>query len=79
MCMWSLCWEFSWIPSLPKRDRSGLEQRKAITLAKAPQNKKVLQTLLGQVNYLRRFISKLVGKTKEFSDLVKLKEMEEFS
>ena len=50
---------------------------KAIISAKAPQNKKELQKFLGQVNYLRRFISNLVGKTKVFSNLIKLKEMEE--
>ena len=51
---------------------------KAIASAKAPQNMKELQKFLGQVNYLRRFISNLAGKTKEFSNLVKLKDMEEF-
>ena len=51
---------------------------KAIILAKAPQNKKELQNFLGQVNYLRRFISNLARKTKIFSDLIKLKEVEEF-
>ena len=45
---------------------------KAIASVNAPQK------FLGQVNYLRRFISNLVGKTKEFSDLVKLKDMEKF-
>ena len=44
---------------------------KAITLAKAPQNKKELQKL----NYLRKVISNLIGKTKEFFDLVKLKDV----
>ena len=52
---------------------------KAIASTNAPQNKKELQKFLGQVNYLRRFISNLVGKTNEFFDLVKLKDMEEFS
>ena len=52
---------------------------KAIASANAPQNKKELQKFLGQVNYLRRFISNLVSKTKEFSNLVKLKDMEEFT
>ena len=33
---------------------------------------------MGQVNYLRRFISNQVGKTNEFSDLVKLKDMKKF-
>ena len=51
---------------------------KAIILAKAPQSKKELQKFLGQVNYLRTFISNPVGKTKVFSDLIKLKEIEEF-
>ena len=46
--------------------------------AKAPTNKKELQKFLGQVNYLRRFISNLAGKTKVFSNLIKLKEVEEF-
>ena len=54
------------------------KKTKAIASANAPQNKKELQKFLGQVNYLRRFISKLKGKTKEFPDLVKLKDMEEF-
>ena len=62
--------------------RRGMEvdhnKAKTITSTKVPQNKKELQNLLGQVNYLRRFISNMVGKTKEFFDLVKLKEVEEF-
>ena len=52
---------------------------KVIASANAPQNKKELQKLLGQVNYVRRFSSNLAGKTKEFSNLVKLKDMEEFT
>ena len=57
-----------------------VNQNKAKTIisAKTPQNKKELQKFLGQVNYLRRFISNLTGKTKVFSDLIKLKEVEEF-
>ena len=54
-------------------------KEKAIASSNAPQNKKELQQFLGQVNYLRRFISNLAGKTKEFSNLVKLKNMEEFT
>ena len=53
-------------------------KEKTITLANAPQNKKEFQKFLGQVNYLRRFISNLACKTKEFSRLVKLKDVEEF-
>ena len=51
---------------------------KAIISGKAPQNKKELQKFLGEVNYLRRFISNLAGKTNVFSYLTKLKEVEEF-
>ena len=51
---------------------------KAIILAKAAQNKKELHKFLGQVNYLKRFISNLAGKTKVFSYLIKLKKVEEF-
>ena len=46
--------------------------------AKAPQNKKELHKFLGRVNYLRRFISNLAGKTKVLSNLIKLKKVEEF-
>ena len=51
---------------------------KAIISVKAPQNKKELWMFLSQVNYLRRFVSNLAGKTKVFFDLIKLKEVEEF-
>ena len=48
---------------------------KAIISTKAPQNKKELHKFLGKVNYLRRFISNLVEKTKVFSNLIKLEEV----
>ena len=51
---------------------------RAIISTKAPQNKRELQKFLGQVKYLRRFISNMTGKTKVFSNLIKLKEVEEF-
>nr|KYP72165.1 Transposon Ty3-G Gag-Pol polyprotein [Cajanus cajan] len=43
-----------------------------------PSNKKELQSLLGKVNFLRRFISNLSGKTKVFSPLLRLKKEQEF-
>ena len=57
-----------------------VDQNKAKTIisTRAPQNKKELQRFLGQVNYLRRFISNMAGKTEVFFDLIKLKEVEEF-
>lgn len=55
-----------------------VDKAKAIRKACPPRNKKELQRFLGQVNYLRRFISNLTGKTKEFSQLLKLKDSREF-
>ena len=57
-----------------------MDQNKAKTviLSKASQNKNEIQKFLGQVNYLRSFISNMTGKTKVFFDLIKLKEVEEF-
>ena len=43
-----------------------------------PKNKKQLQSLLGKVNFLKRCISNLSGKTKVFSPLLRLKKEVEF-
>nr|KYP45379.1 Transposon Ty3-I Gag-Pol polyprotein [Cajanus cajan] len=51
---------------------------KAIMETRPPSNKKELQSLLGKVNFLRRFISNLSGKTKVFSPLLRLKKEEDF-
>jgi hypothetical protein len=40
---------------------------------KPPSTKKELQTFLGKINFLRRFISNLSGKTEAFSPLLRLK------
>jgi hypothetical protein len=51
---------------------------KTILQAKPPSNKKELQRLLGQINFLRRFIANVAGKTKVFSLLLRLKDHEAF-
>lgn len=43
-----------------------------------PKTKKQLQSLLGKINFLKRFISNLSGKTKVFSPLLCLKNEEGF-
>ena len=54
------------------------DKAKTISSAKALRNKKEIQKFFGHVNYLRRFISNMASKTKEFFGLVKLKDVEEF-
>jgi hypothetical protein len=51
---------------------------KTILQAKPPSNKKELQRLLGQINFLRRFIANVVGRTKVFFPLLRLKDHEAF-
>ena len=51
---------------------------KAILDLKPPLTKKQLQSLLGKINFLRRFISNLSGKTNVFSPLLKIKKDSEF-
>ncbi|GKV43753.1 hypothetical protein SLEP1_g51005 [Rubroshorea leprosula] len=51
---------------------------RAVIEAKPPLNKKELQRFLGQVNFLRHFISNLARKTRVFSPLLKLKSEADF-
>ena len=50
----------------------------AINKIVAPTNKTKLQSLIGKVNFMRRFISNLSGKIHDFSLLLKLKAEQEF-
>ena len=45
---------------------------------KAPTSKRELQSLLGKINFLRRFISNLSGRTQAFSPLLRLKQGQAF-
>ncbi|KAI5323806.1 hypothetical protein L3X38_032879 [Prunus dulcis] len=51
---------------------------KSIMEALPPRNKKELQSLLGKINFLRRFISNSAGKIQHFSSLLRLKEEQTF-
>lgn len=51
---------------------------KTIVDLKPPSMKKQLQYLLGKINFLRRFISNLNGKTQSFSPLLRLKKDNDF-
>ncbi|KAK2407622.1 hypothetical protein QL285_043225 [Trifolium repens] len=51
---------------------------KAILETKPPSTKKQLQSLLGKIKFLRRFISNLSGKAQAFSPLLRLKKDDPF-
>ncbi|CAL2239241.1 unnamed protein product [Prunus armeniaca] len=51
---------------------------KSIIEALPPRNKKELQSLLGKINFLRRFISNIAGKIQPFSSLLRLKQEQTF-
>ena len=51
---------------------------KAMLEARPPRNKKKLQSLIGKVNFLRRFITNSTGKMKAFLPLLRLKPAEDF-
>jgi len=50
----------------------------AINKVVAPTNKTELQSLIGKINFIRRFITNLSGKIRAFSPLLKLKADQEF-
>ncbi|XP_050896078.1 uncharacterized protein LOC127102788 [Lathyrus oleraceus] len=57
-----------------KRIKINQNKTKAIMETKSPSTKKELQSLLGKINFLRRFISNLSGRTQAFSPLLRLKQ-----
>jgi len=50
----------------------------AINKIVAPTNKTELQSLIGKINFIRRFISNLSSKIRAFSHLLKIKADQEF-
>ena len=56
----------------------GQKSMKAIDEAVPPTNKTGLQSLLGKINFIRRFISNMSERILPFSPLLKLKNDQEF-
>ena len=56
----------------------GQKSMKAINEAVPPTNKIELQSLLGKINFIRRFISNMSERILPFSPLLKLKNDQEF-
>ena len=51
---------------------------KAMLKARPPINKKEVQSLIGKINSIIRFIANSAGKMKAFSPLLRLRKAEEF-
>jgi hypothetical protein len=56
----------------------GQKSINAIDSIKAPTNKKELQSLIGKINFIRRFISNLSERIQPFTPLLKLKADQKF-
>ena len=57
----------------------GDKRKNAITTMTIPGDKKQLQSLIGKLNYIRRFISNLSGRIEPFMPLVKIKGTSDFT
>ncbi|CAJ2628893.1 unnamed protein product [Trifolium pratense] len=68
-------WDYNEMPGIEINQN----KTKAILETKPPTNKKQLQSLLGKINFLRRFISNLSGKAQAFSPLLRLKKEDVFT
>lgn len=56
----------------------GKKSLQSIKNIQPPTNKKELQSLVGKINFIRRFISNLSGRIRAFTPLLKLKADQEF-
>ena len=78
MCIWCIGRVVSWFHGASKGIEISQRSIEAINKIVAPTNKTELQSLIGKVNFIRRFISNLSGKIRTFSPLLKLKADQEF-
>src|SRR3954467_10824951 len=74
MCFLYAGWRFLGLRSPQKGIKINQNKTKAIMETKPPSTKKELQSLLGKINFLRRFISNLSGRTQAFSPLLRIKQ-----
>jgi hypothetical protein len=56
----------------------GLKSQEAVRTMVPPTTKKELRQLIGKINFVRRFISNLLGRIEPFMELVKIKANDEF-
>ena len=78
MCLWSVSWIIFEFYGPRERNWDWSEKYETIDEAVPPTNKIELQSLLGKINFIRRFISNLSKRILPFSPLLKLKNDQEF-
>jgi hypothetical protein len=78
VCFWSISCRVLGIPGTRRGIEVGKKSMKAIDEIVPPTNLKELQSLLGKINFVRRFISNLSQKVLPFSPLLKLKKDQKF-
>ena len=78
MCIWCIGRTIPWFHGESEGIEISRRSIDAINKIVAPTNKTKLQSLIGKVNFIRRFISNLSSRICAFSPLLKLKADQEF-
>jgi hypothetical protein len=78
VCFWSIIWRILGISGTRRGIEVCKKSMRAIDEVVPPANLKELQSLLGKINFVRRFISNLSQKVLPFSPLLKLKKDQKF-
>lgn len=78
MCFWGFSREFSGISCPAEGIEVDKNKAKAIREVPALTCEQELQSFMGKVNFIRRFVSNLAEKSHVFSELLKSMNREEF-
>jgi hypothetical protein len=67
VCFWHIGWTVLRFHGHERGIEIGQKIINAINKVVAPENKKQLQSLIGKINFIRRFVSNLSGRIQPFS------------